>query len=164
MKKFIFITLLFSVLIAFTDELTGKVIKVSDGDTITILDNENQVYHVRLDKIDAPEKKQEYGFESKQYLKSLIWMKDVLVKYNKKDRYNRILGIIYCNEQEINLMMVENGFAWHYKHFDKSINYIMAEKQAKENKVGLWKSEHPIEPYQFRKYKKSNFSRKKRKK
>lgn len=148
--KYIFLLLFISCSL-FSAELKGKVIKVSDGDTIMILTEEKRPVRIRLDKIDAPEKKQAFGYQSKKYLSSLIFMKDVIVKYKKIDRYGRVLGIIYYDGQDINLLMIKNGMAHHYRYFDKTPEYMIAEKEARENRVGLWQDANPIEPYQFRK-------------
>lgn len=93
--------------------LSGKVISTHDGDTITILQNKEQT-KVRLYGIDAPEKKQDYGQRSKQFLASLIAGQVVEVEPKGKDRYKRTLGIIYYKGQDINAQMVLNGYAWAY--------------------------------------------------
>ena len=67
--------------------LQGKVIKVADGDTITIVDDRDFKYRIRLAGIDAPEKDQPYGKESTKNLKWLVYGKGVTVKYSKYDRY-----------------------------------------------------------------------------
>ena len=129
-------------------------IKISDGDTITILDSNNRKHKIRLDKIDAPEQKQCFGINAKNHLVSLISGKQVKVICRKKDRYKRILGIVYLQEKEINLQMVKDGFAWHYSYFDNTKSYIEAEQKAKQNKSGLWIQENPVTPYEFRKRRK----------
>ena len=149
--KSILLFFLFFTLSLFSAEITGKVIKIADGDTITILDSNNRKYKIRLDKIDAPELRQYFGINAKNHLVSLISGKQVKVIYRKKDRYKRILGIVYLHEKEINLQMVKDGFAWHYSFYDKSPEYIEAEQKAKQNKSGLWIQENPVNPYKFRK-------------
>ena len=152
MKKLLFLSLLLLSLSAFSAEIIGKVVGVSDGDTITVLDEMDKGnFKIRLDKIDAPEKKQAFGNKAKQFLSSLIFGKQVTVRYKAVDRYGRIVGVVYCDEVEINLVMVQNGYAWHYCHYDKTPEYIQAEKQARADKKGLWADPNPINPYQFRK-------------
>ena len=152
--KSILLFFLFFTLSLFSAEISGKVIKISDGDTITILDSNNRKHKIRLDKIDAPELKQYFGINAKNHLVSLIFGKQVKVIYRKKDRYKRILGIVYLQEKEINLQMVKDGFAWHYSYFDNTKSYIEAEQKAKQNKSGLWIQENPVIPYEFRKRRK----------
>lgn len=151
MKQFLYIFFIFTSFCVFGKEIVGKVVKVADGDTITVLDDNNKKHKIRLDKIDATELKQPFGIKSKNYLESLIYQKKVKVVYTKKDRYKRILGIVFLENKEINLEMVKNGYAWHYRFYDKTPSYIQAEKQAKEKKIGLWSEANPINPYIFRK-------------
>ncbi len=155
MKQLFLFALILLSLSLFSAEIIGKVVGVSDGDTITVLDNlDKGKFRIRLDKIDAPEKKQAFGNKAKQYLSSLIFGKQVYVRYKAIDRYGRILGVIYCDGAEINLVMVQNGYAWHYNCYDKTLAYIQAEKQARTDKKGLWTDSNPIKPYEFRKMKK----------
>ena len=158
--KSILLFFLFFTLSLFSAEITGEVIKISDGDTITIIDSNNRKYKIRLDKIDAPELKQCFGINAKNHLVSLIAGKQVKVIYQKKDRYKRILGIVYLQEKEINLQMVQDGFAWHYLFYDKSPEYIEAEQKARQNKSGLWIQKNPVKPYEFRKNSKRMQNRK----
>ena len=81
MKKLAFLCLLFFTLVSFAEELIGKVIKVSDGDTITVLDSNNQKHKIRLKGIDAPESQQAFGDISTQSLSELVYDKEVLVTW-----------------------------------------------------------------------------------
>jgi len=127
---------------------SAKVIKISDGDTITVLGGKEQT-KVRLYGIDAPEKKQEYGQKSKQFLASLIAGQVVEVEPKGKDRYKRTLGIIHHKGQDINAQMVLNGYAWAYVKYSRI--YVNQEKLARENKRGLWQSSDPTPPWEWRK-------------
>lgn len=137
----------------FSIELVGKVVKVSDGDTVTILAPDKTQYKIRLNDIDAPEKKQAFGNKSKDNLAKYIAGKTVTVKYQKKDRYKRILGTIYYNNMDINLQQVKYGYAWVYKKYSNNQNYYKAEKLARDKKVGIWADKNPLEPWEFRKKK-----------
>ena len=150
MKPLFLLSLLLLSLAVFSAEIKGKVVAVSDGDTITVLDEMDKGnFKIRLDKIDAPEKKQPFGSKAKQFLSSLIFGKQVTVRFKAVDRYGRIVGVVYCDEVEINLLMVQNGYAWHYSHYDKTPAYINAEKLARANKKGLWADHAPVNPYKF---------------
>lgn len=127
---------------------SAKVVKISDGDTITILQNKEQT-KVRLYGIDAPEKKQDYGQRSKQFLASLIAGQVVEVEPKGKDRYKRTLGIIHYKGQDINAQMVLNGYAWAYAKYSRI--YVDQERLARENKLGLWQSSDPTPPWKLRK-------------
>jgi len=126
----------------------AKVIKISDGDTITVLSGKEQT-KVRLYGIDAPEKKQDYGQKSKQFLASLIAGQVVEVVPKGKDRYKRTLGIIHYKGQDINAQMVLNGYAWAYVKYSRI--YVDQEKTAREKKRGLWQSSNPTPPWEWRK-------------
>lgn len=126
---------------------SAKVIKISDGDTITVLNGKEQT-KVRLYGIDAPEKKQDYGQKSRQFLASLIAGQMVEVEPKGKDRYKRTLGTIYLNGKDINAQMVLNGYAWAYVKYSRI--YVDHEKMAREKKLGLWQSSNPTPPWVWR--------------
>lgn len=137
-----------------------RVIYVSDGDTISVKKLEKgvitgELIKVRLLGIDAPETKQDYGYESKEALMKMIKDKNIKIKGKAKDRYGRLLGVIYHNEKNINEEMVKSGNAWWYEEYDKK-NEIMKqyEENAKKNKLGLFSKKNPIAPWEFRKNKK----------
>lgn len=141
---------------AYGDVLRGKVIGVSDGDTITILDSANAQHKIRLTGIDAPEKAQAFGQASKQVLSKLVFNKEVEVVWGKHDRYQRILGKVVLNGEDICLEQVRRGMAWHYKKYQNEQSqmdrekYSDAEKKARDAKIGLWIDPEPMEPAQFR--------------
>ena len=128
--------------------LSGKVVSIHDGDTITVLQGKQQI-KVRLFGIDAPELKQPYGKKSKQFLANLIAGEVVEVEGNGEDRYKRTIGTIYLNGADINAQMVENGYAWAYRKFSKK--YTLQESQAKKQRLGLWRDKEPIPPWEWRK-------------
>lgn len=132
--------------------IIGKVIGVTDGDTITILNDKIQ-YKIRLAEIDTPEKKQPFGTKCKQILSDKVFGKEVKVLWDKEDRYKRIIGTIILNERNINKEMVSEGFAWHYKQYSKSKELEELEQKAREEKRGLWADKNPIPPWEFRKKK-----------
>ena len=138
----------------FSLELIGKVVKVSDGDTVTILTSDKTQHKIRLNDIDAPEKKQAFGNKSKDNLAKYIAGKTVTVEYQKKDKYKRVLGTIYYNNTDINLQQVKDGYAWVYKKYSNNQTYYKAEKVARDKKIGLWADKNPLEPWEFRKIKK----------
>ena len=97
--------------------IQGKVVKVTDGDTVTVLDADNKKHKVRLTGIDAPERRQAYGEKSKEHLRQLVLLKDVTVQSSGTDRYKRVLGKVLLNELDVNLEQIKQGVAWHYKHY-----------------------------------------------
>ena len=148
-----FVTLLILSSYLFSLELIGKVVKVSDGDTVTILASDKTQHKIRLNDIDAPEKKQAFGNKAKDNLSKYIAGKTVTVEYQKKDKYKRVLGTIYYNNTDINLQQVKDGYAWVYKKYSNNQTYYKAEKVARDKRVGLWIDKNPLEPWEFRKKK-----------
>ncbi len=142
--------------IAHADVLIGKVIGVSDGDTITVLDNNKQSHTVRLVGIDAPEKSQAFGQAAKKSLSDLVFGKQVEVLWEKRDRYQRMLGKVMLHGQDICLEQIKRGMAWHYKQYQRDqspqdlADYAAAEQSARQDKTGLWADATPMEPAEFR--------------
>ena len=138
------------------DVLMGRVVSVSDGDTIIVLDADKTEHKVRLMSIDAPEKTQNFGAASKQALSNYIYQKEVSVDYKKKDKYQRKVGKVILDKQDICLAMISDGMAWHYKDYEKEQSktdrdlYSQAELKARESKRGLWQDSNPVAPSSFR--------------
>ena len=134
----------------FAGEITGRVVRVADGDTITVLDAAKTQHKIRLQGIDAPEKSQAFGQRSKQHISDIVFGKSVTVTWDATDRYGRILGTVWLDGKDINLQMVRDGFAWHYKRYDSTPAYAQAEADARASRRGLWADPSPIPPEQFR--------------
>lgn len=136
--------------------LAGRVVGLSDGDTVTVLDERKVQHRVRLSGIDAPEKRQDFGNTSRQYLATLVFDKHVSVEWDKRDRYGRILGKVVVNGRDANLAMVLAGLAWHYKRYEKEQSvsdrrvYANAELQARAERRGLWQIASAVPPWDFR--------------
>ena len=138
----------------YADTLTGKVVKVADGDTVTVLAEGNKQVRIRLAGIDAPERKQAYGKKSKTFLSGRVAGQLVSVTYEKKDRYGRIVGVIWLDGKDINLEVIKAGLAWHYKRYQREqsaqdrVLYADAEQAAKVSKLNLWSDRKPIPPWE----------------
>ena len=132
--------------------LEGKVVRISDGDTVTIETDNGTRVKIRLYGIDAPESGQEFGKESRAKIAELIDGEDVSVKTHSHDRYNRVLGEIFLNGRNINLTMVQEGCAWHYDYYAPELTELAdAQKQAQAAKKGLWDVEgEPTAPWDYR--------------
>ena len=134
--------------------LTGTAVKVADGDTFTLLDSNNKQIKIRLYGIDCPERGQDYGSVATKFLGDKLKSGAIKVKIMDIDRYGRTVGIVYVNDEDINLALLKAGFAWHYKQFDKSKEYAEAEANARVKKLGLFKQGNAIAPWDWRKKKK----------
>lgn len=133
-----------------TNLITGKVISVADGDTITILLADNTEQKVRLNQIDAPEKGQDFGKASKKSLSDLVYKKDVSIKKVDTDKYGRLVGTVFLDGKDINLEQVKNGMAWVYTEYATDQNYFDEEKKAKDSRSGLWDNPTAVAPWDFR--------------
>ena len=126
--KNLLLLLLFIPLVSFGQDT--KVIRIIDGDTFEIENGDK----VRMIGIDAPELKDNNGLESKNHLKFLIENKYVsLIKDEKnknKDFFGRLLRYVYLNNYDVNLKMIEDGYANVYTKFKftKSKEYINLNK------------------------------------
>lgn len=133
------------------ETLKGKVVFVADGDTLTMQVGKNKREKVRLLGIDAPEHDQAYGAESGKLLAQLVKDKVVTVRFDMRDDYGRILGMVSLDNLDINLEMVKRGAAWHYAFFFPDAKHLaQAEKAARKAHAGLWKASNPIAPWDFR--------------
>lgn len=130
--------------------LVGRVVRIADGDTVTVLDANNAQHRIRLTQIDAPESKQAFSRVSKDALSDLIASKEVIVKIDGIDRYQRVLGEIFVADKNINLHMVRQGFAWAYTQYVTDNSYFEAQEAAKKERLGLWRDPHPIAPWEYR--------------
>ena len=156
MKLLVALVLTIACISAWADTITGRVVGVTDGDTIRVLDAEHVQYKVRLAGIDAPESKQPYGARSKKNLSDLIFGKTVTVEFAKHDRYGRVVGKVLLENVDMDLGQIEVGLAWHYKQYAKEQSledrqrYSEAEDRARAGRLGLWLDPRPIPPWEWR--------------
>jgi endonuclease YncB( thermonuclease family) len=157
MKKLILVLFLFLSNFANAKTIEGLVVGVADGDTITVLDQQKNTYKIRLQGIDAPEKKQAFGEKSKQSLHDLVHSKQVRIEYDKEDKYGRIVGKVTVDDVDVCLQQLVLGMAWHYKKYqnEQSVSdralYSETELKSKSLKLGLWTDDTPMPPWEFRK-------------
>ena len=155
MKSLLILALCFATCVQAAD-LRGRVVAVSDGDTVTILDAERHQHKVRLAGIDAPEKAQAFGQASKISLSDQIFGREVAVTWDKRDRYGRIIGKISVDHLDVCLEQVRRGMAWHYKQYardqapDDRVTYAEAEVAARAARAGLWRDVAPVAPWEWR--------------
>jgi micrococcal nuclease len=132
------------------EEFTGKVVGVSDGDTITVLTG-RLTRRVRLDGIDAPEANQAFGQRAKQAASRSAFGRVVRVICHGEDRYGRSLGeVLLPDGSKLNERMVADGWAWHYKRYSNDSRLAELEETARRRRVGLWSDPHAIPPWEFR--------------
>ncbi len=137
-------------LIPYQSFFKGKVIRVLDGDTIEVLQDKKPV-RVRLADIDAPEKKQAFGRWSANQLKALLVAQPVMVTYTQTDRYGRIIGHVFTtNGTDASRFMVQSGAAWVYERYNVDESLLALQREAQEQKRGLWADANPVPPWEWR--------------
>jgi endonuclease YncB( thermonuclease family) len=137
---------------AHAETITGRVVGVADGDTVTVLDSQKVQHKIRLAGIDAPEKAQAFGNRSKENLSDMVFQKDVLVEWNKRDRYGRIVGKVMVQPSDcptcpktldVGQAQLSVGMAWWYRKYASEQSpqargrYEFEETEARERRVGL---------------------------
>jgi endonuclease YncB( thermonuclease family) len=132
-------------------DLWGRVVRVADGDTVSILDENKKQHKIRLFGIDTPEREQTYGTTASRALADLISGETVGVEQKDIDDYGRTVGVIYHRGVNINVAMVAGGHAWWYRRYASSeVALKNAEAKAQANKLGLWATANPMAPWDWR--------------
>lgn len=154
MKKLFGILLFLLPVLVYSQE--GKVIKVKDGDTVVILDNTHRQHTIRVADIDCPEYGQPFSEKARQFTSGEVYGKTVQVKEKNKDRYGRTVGYIwYDGNKNLSLELLKAGLAWHYKYYSNDAEMDRLEAEARRNRVGLWADQNPVNPYEWRKGKRT---------
>jgi endonuclease YncB( thermonuclease family) len=155
------LSLLVAVLLALAgkaaaDTLSGRVVRVIDGDTVVLLGAGNVQERIRLAGIDCPERGQDFGTKAKAALAGRVAGETVAVQWDKRDRYKRIVGKVMDEEGDANLSLVRAGLCWWYRKYaheqtpeDRRL-YEAAEDRARREGRGLWRDPHPVPPWEWR--------------
>ena len=132
---------------------SGKVISITDGDTLRILYQGGQL-KIRLAEIDTPERKQPWGTRAKQALSDKVFGRVVDVVEIDRDRYGRIVGRIYLGGRDINREMVAEGHAWVYRKYMRDKSLLADEAAARDAELGLWSlpETQRVPPWEWRRY------------
>jgi endonuclease YncB( thermonuclease family) len=154
-----FLVLVFGLAVAIpvsADTLTGRVVNVANGDTVTIQDGANQSHVVRLSGIEAPDKVQAFGNQATSSLAAMVFDRAVVARCSKRDRHGRDVCTILLDGRDINLEQLKAGMAWWEKHNardqtpgDRSA-YEQAQFWALAHRSGLWRDSNPLPPWEFR--------------
>jgi len=127
----------------------GKVVSVTDGDTIKVLKDGKQV-KIRLAAIDCPEKGQPYGNAAKKFTANMVAGKVVKIWPTDTDRYGRIVAFIFVGNKNLNKELLSAGLAWHYKKYSRDPELAKLEFDARSKKIGLWSEPDPVAPWEWR--------------
>lgn len=146
------------------ERIVGRVVGVSDGDTITVLDGRDRI-RVRLEGIDAPERGQAYGAKARQALSRLLDGRTVSVESSGHDRYGRVLGTVRLGVSDrsrlrvpdsevrvrtVNEWLVASGWAWQYRKYNQDARLSAMEAAARKSGAGLWADRDATPPWEFR--------------
>ncbi len=152
---------------AATQTFDARVVGVTDGDTITVLDANNVQHRIRLAGVDAPEKGQPFAERSKQSLRRMVMGRNARIEWDEQDRYGRLVGKVWVTPAGINCAQepcprtldagraqLTVGLAWHYlgRHQgeEDSLAYEFDEVEARARRVGLWSEPDPVAPWEWR--------------
>lgn len=136
--------------------ITGRVVGIADGDTVTILDADKRQHKIRLDGIDAPERGQPFGGVSKRRLSDLVAAREVLAECSKTDRYGRQICKVLVGDDDAGLHLIRAGLAWVFTRYAKGLppdrreQYEAAESAARADRRGLWADSEPMPPWEWR--------------
>ncbi|MGE8434582.1 thermonuclease family protein [Chryseobacterium joostei] len=159
MKRLMLLSLLFPVIMF--SQTSGKVIKISDGDTITLLLKGNEQKKLRLAEVDCPESGQPFGKNAKQFTSAQVFCKTVKFIETNKDRYGRsIAKVYYDNGKYLSKELIKAGMGWWYFSYSKDASLGQLQENAQRSKVGLWQDVHAMAPWEYRKMKREQRSKK----
>jgi endonuclease YncB( thermonuclease family) len=128
----------------------------TDGDTLVLLDANNTQHKVRLAGIDCPERKQAWSTKAKQALSDYVFDRQVTVDWDKRDRYQRIVGKVLDGQRDVNLALIRDGLCWWYRRYADEqsavdrVLYSDAEEEARKGRSGLWSDSQPVPPWEWR--------------
>ena len=147
-------TLLISILLFFSlggscELIEGlQVEKIIDGDTVYGLLGD-KTYKIRLAEIDAPERDQPFGRQSKVFLRDLLKDGEFSAHISDQDQYGRYIARLYCNGVDINRAMVSAGMAWVYDFYVKDKTFYLNQREAQDQKKGIWSKRYPAPPWEW---------------
>lgn len=137
--------------------LHGQVVRIADGDTLTLLDEGKREYKLRLAYIDAPEKAMPFGADAKRHLSQLVAEQMVDARIDDVDNYGRGVARIFKDGQDVNYAQLSGGYAWHYSQYARKsqsgsdyARYEQAQNEARSKKAGLWRDASPVPPWEWR--------------
>jgi len=137
---------------AAAEKITGRVVAIQDGDTLTVLVDRRQL-KVRLANIDAPESRQPFGTRSKQSLSDLCFKKEARLETNGQDRYGRTIATVYCAGVDANAVQVRQGMAWVFDRYASSNSPLYTlQNEARAARRGLWGDAAPVPPWEWRQH------------
>ena len=134
----------------FSQTFTGRVVRVIDGDTISVLTGRTEV-RIRLAECDAPESSQPFGYRAKQFTSSLVFGRDVAVLVQGTDRYQRTIAHVTTGQGlDLSTELIRAGFAWWYRQYSRNPELGVLEAEARAARRGLWADASVTPPWEWR--------------
>ncbi|ASK32539.1 nuclease [Chryseobacterium sp. T16E-39] len=158
MKRFrkVFLLVLIGISGLVLSQTAAKVIGIKDGDTILVLDKNNNQTTLRLAEVDCPEKGQPFGKNAKQFTSDLVYGKSIQFEKTDTDRYGRIIAKVYFdNGKYLSEEIIKGGFGWWYYQYSDNENLGVLESKARAMKLGLWSENETVSPWEWRKAKRA---------
>ena len=128
----------------------AEVLSVSDGDTIRVRESNGDVHRLRFNAVDAPEVDQPFGNESTDFVRGMVEGKTVTVMAEGEDDFGRLIANIEVDGKNVNQELLKAGLAWWFYHFSDEQELAELEAEAKAMRRGLFMSETPIYPRNWR--------------
>ena len=157
LKKFLIppIALVLLLLPALVCAWQGKVIHVTDGDTIVVLTEDKEQVRVRLYGIDAPESRQPFGSKATRFVRDKAALQIVEIDERYLDRYGRTIATVHLSDgTNLNEELVRVGLAWVYTRYcdeqPMCSRWDALQQEARMNRIGLWVDKEPVPPWQWR--------------
>jgi micrococcal nuclease len=139
-----------SVGVAAAEEFAGRVVGITDGDTIKVL-RDGRAETVRLQGVDAPEKRQAYGERARRFAADLSFDRTVVVRATGRDRNGRLLGeVVLPDGRSLNQELVRAGYAWWFRKYSRDVRLTRLEEEARQDRRGLWADHAPEPPWEYR--------------
>ena len=136
--KILFLLLISSFSLKTNANDSARVVRVKDGDTY-VFRKGNTDFTVRLKNVDAPESKQQFGFQSTLLVSNLILGKVVRYDSTGTDIYKRVLADVWIDNKRLDSVLIRNGWAWQYVQYSKDTILKNCMQLAFNEKLGLWK-------------------------
>lgn len=132
-----------------TEELTGNVVAVVDGNTFRLTTEEGEGLEIMLFGVDCPEEGQPFAEEAKVLLEKMILRKKITVIIHGKDRWGRRQGAIAYNKTDPREVLLSEGLAWTAER-NPMDNFERLKQQAASGRKGIWADDNPTPPWIYR--------------
>lgn len=148
-------TLALMTTVASAATLSGRVVNIADGDTLTLLVG-RQHHTLKIAAIDAPERYQTWGDQSRTHLSRLAFNQSAVAECSRLDRSGYQICKVTVNTVDLGLQQIREGMAWwvrqdaHVQSAEDQSAYESAELMAKMRRLGLWGATNPVPPWEFR--------------